>query len=142
MKKVANGDTVKVHYTGTLEDGSVFDSSRDQDPLTFKLGEGKIIPGFEEAVMGLQVGESKKITIPCKEAYGEYRDDMVMAVPKDQFPEDIKPELGQQLQIDTGQGQPILVSVIKMTESEVTLDGNHPMAGKDLTFDIELLEIQ
>jgi peptidylprolyl isomerase len=142
MSQVKAGDTVSVHYTGTLKDGSVFDSSRERDPLEFEVASGMMIPGFDSAVVGMSVGESKKVVIEAADAYGEVREDMVATFPKESFPEHIKPEVGQQLSLTTPSGQPMNVTVTNVGEKEVTLDGNHFLAGKDLTFDIELVEIK
>ena len=136
-----DGDTVQVHYTLKLEDGTVFETSIGGDPLQFTIGEGQLIPGFEQAVVGMSPGESKTVEIPADEAY-PYHDELVMVVDRDQLPEDLQPEVGQQLQIRQPDGQTILVKVIDVSESSVTLDANHPLAGKDLTFDIELVEIE
>ncbi len=136
-----DGDTVKVHYTGKLEDGTVFDSSIEREPLQFTIGEGQLIPGFEQAVVGMSPGESKTVEIPADEAY-PYREEMVLVVDRDQLPEDLQPEVGQQLQMRQPDGQTILVKVIDVSELSVTLDANHPLAGKDLTFDIQLVEIE
>ncbi|SMO38641.1 FKBP-type peptidyl-prolyl cis-trans isomerase [Gracilimonas mengyeensis] len=141
MSKVKDGDTVKVHYTGKLEDGSVFDSSESRDPLEVTLGEGKLIPGFEKAVVGLEVGDKTTANIPSEEAYGERRDDLEVTVERDQLPEDIEPEVGMQLQLNQPNGQPVPVQVTKVEEENIIIDANHPLAGKDLTFDIELIEI-
>lgn len=141
MAEAKKGDTVKVHYTGKLEDGSVFDSSDGRDPLEFTLGEGQVIPGFEAAVVGMNASDSKTTTISSDDAYGPHRKEMVAAVDRDQFPPDITPEVGQQLQMQRPDGQKIVVAVTEVSESSVTLDANHPLAGKDLTFEIELVEI-
>ncbi|MEX2600536.1 MAG: peptidylprolyl isomerase [Balneolaceae bacterium] len=141
MSKVKDGDTVKVHYKGTLEDGSVFDSSENKEPLEFKLGEGQLIPGFEKAVEGLAAGDSTKVTIPSGEAYGDPREDLVINVPKDNLPEDVEPKVGMQLQVNQENGQAIPVRITAVEESEIVLDANHPLAGKDLTFEIEVVEI-
>ncbi len=140
MSKVKDGDTVKVHYTGTLKNGEVFDSSKDKEPLEFTLGEGQLIPGFEKAVVGMAVGDSATIDIPSDEAYGEEREDLIINVPKDQLPEDITPQVGMQLQVNQGNGQPIPVRIKEVGETELTLDANHPLAGQDLNFEIELVE--
>jgi len=140
--EAGDGDAVKVHYTGTLEDGTEFDTSRDREPLEFTLGEGKLIPGFEEAVLGMQVGESKVVTIPADQAYGPYRDDLVSIVQRDELPEDFEPEVGQRLQAQQSDGQTVFVSVVEVSENSITVDANHPLAGKDLTFEIELLQIE
>ena len=143
MSKVKEGDKVKVHYTGTLEDGTVFDSSRDREPLEFTLGEGQLIPGFEKAVIGMSEGESTSVDIPSDEAYGERRDDLEIEVTKEELPDEVDPEVGIQLQVKQNEsGRSIPVTITNVTEDKVTLDANHPLAGKDLTFDIELVEIQ
>jgi peptidylprolyl isomerase len=141
VAQAKNGDTVKIHYKGTLDDGSVFDSSEGRDPLNFKLGEGMVIPGFENAVLGLNKGEKKTVKIPSTEAYGPKMDEAVIVVPKEEIPPHIKPEKGLKLQLMAPDGSPALVEVTDVTETHVTLDGNHPLAGKDLTFEIELVEI-
>jgi peptidylprolyl isomerase len=130
------GDTVRVHYTGKLADGTVFDTSAGSEPLEFTLGEGKVIPGFEQAVTGMKVGEYKKVTIPVDEAYGQRQEDLIFEVGRDKLSPDIKPEVGMQLQGSQG-----VVTIIKVSETTITLDANHPLAGQDLTFDIELVEI-
>ena len=145
MSTVKDGDTVRVHYTGKLNDGTVFDTSRgeDRDPLEFTLGQGQLIPGFEKAVTGLDEGESTTVTIPTDEAYGERRDDLELEVAKNELPDNVEPEVGMQLQMQQQEsGQAIPVQVTKVEEDKVTLDANHPLAGKDLTFDIELLEVK
>ncbi len=141
MTQAKKGDKVKVHYTGKLDDGTVFDSSRDREPIEFTLGAGEVIPGFEAAVEGMQVGETKTTTIPAEEAYGPHRDDMILMVERSKFPPHIEPEVGQQLQLRQEDGQTIIVTVAAVTEDTVALDANHPLAGEDLTFDIELVEI-
>lgn len=141
MPQAKNGDTVKIHYTGKLDDGNVFDSSMDRDPLEFKIGENQVIDGFEEAVVGMSPNENKTTTIPSDKAYGEYRDDMVLEVEKSQFPDDIDPKVGQQLELRQENGQRVVVTVTGIGDSGVTLDANHPLAGKDLTFEIQLVEI-
>ncbi|MDI6810155.1 MAG: peptidylprolyl isomerase [archaeon] len=140
MREAKYGDTVKVHYTGKLEDGTVFDSSIDRDPLQFTPGEGQVIPGFEQAVVGMNLGESKTVTIPMDEAYGPHREEMVVMVERNKIPENMQLEGGQQLQIRQDDGQINFVIVTDISESSVTLDANHPLAGKDLTFDIQLIE--
>ncbi len=145
MSTVKNGDTVKVHYTGKLNNGEVFDSSRsdDRDPLEFTLGEGQLIPGFEKAVEGLEEGDSTTVEIPTDEAYGERRDDLELEVAKNELPDNVEPQVGMQLQMQQQEsGQAIPVQITKVEDDKVTLDANHPLAGKDLTFDIELLEIK
>jgi len=135
------GNTVKVHYTGTLKNGEVFDSSKEKEPLEFKLGEGQLIPGFEKAVIGMNVGDSTTINIPSAEAYGDKREDLLIAVPKDQLPTEIEPQIGMQLQVNQENGQPVPVRIADITETELKLDANHPLAGEDLTFDIELVNV-
>ncbi|MFQ6002736.1 MAG: peptidylprolyl isomerase [Candidatus Zixiibacteriota bacterium] len=141
MTKAKNGDTVKVHYTGKLEDGTVFDTSIERDPLQFTIGQGQIIPGFEQAVVGMEPGESKITKVPADKAYGPRRKEMVLVVDRNQFPVDLKPKVGQHLQSRQADGRTIRVTVTDVSESSVTLDANHPLAGKDLTFDIQLVEI-
>lgn len=135
------GDTVKVHYTGKLDDGTVFDSSVNQEPLEFTIGTGSIIPGFENAVLGMSPGDSKTEHIPADQAYGPYVEEMVVTVDRQQLPEGIQPEVGQQFQIQQSPDQIIPVIVTDVSDSKVTLDANHPLAGEDLTFDIELVAI-
>ena len=137
-----DGDTVRVHYTGTLEDGTQFDSSVGGEPLEFTMGAGNVIEGFEKAVTGMQVGESKTVTIPSDEAYGEHRDDLVLVISREQLPEGMDPGLGQQLQMQQTDGRKILVTVIGTSETTITVDANHSLAGRDLTFEIELVEIK
>lgn len=141
MAEVKTSDTVRVHYTGRLEDGTVFDSSLQREPLEFTLGEGQVIPGFEEGVIGMAPGESKTIEIGAENAYGPYRDDMVLAVERGQFPENIQPTVGQRLQVRQPDGQTMLVTVSDVGTSQVMLDANHPLAGKSLIFDVQLVEI-
>lgn len=142
MSKVKPNDTVKVHYTGKLADGQVFDSSREREPLEFTMGEGMIIPGFEKALMDMSVNETKTVNIPSDEAYGERREDLVQEVPKDQLPEEIKPEVGMPLMSQTPDGQQIRLTVTEVMDGSIVVDANHPLAGKDLTFELELVEIK
>ena len=142
MANASDGNTVKVHYTGTLEDGTTFDSSKGREPLEFTLGEGRIIPGFEEAVKGLQVGEAKTVTIPSEEAYGPHRNELVLEIQRSQLPEGMDPKAGQALQMQQADGRTSVVIVTDVSETTMTVDANHPLAGKDLTFDIELVEIK
>jgi peptidylprolyl isomerase len=136
-----DGDNVKVHYTGTLEDGSTFDSSKGNEPLEFTVGEGKLIQGFEDAVRGMQVGQTKTVTIPAEDAYGPHRDDLFLAVERSQMPEGLNPEVGQQLQMRQANDVTMVVTVADVSDTTVTIDANHPLAGKDLTFEIELVAI-
>lgn len=142
MSQVKTGDKVKVHYKGTLNDGSVFDSSEGRDPLEFEVGSGQVIPGFDEAVVGLTVGESKTVNIPSEEAYGPYQENMVLAIERDKFPEGLNLTVGEQLQVPSQGGQPVVVVIKDVTDDKVTLDANHPLAGEDLNFNIELVEIK
>jgi peptidylprolyl isomerase len=139
--KAKNGDKVKVHYTGKFEDGKVFDSSIEREPLEFTIGKGQVIPGFEQAVEGMSPGDTKTTDIPPEKAYGPHRKEMVTAVERNRFPADIDPKVGQRLQLRQTDGKTIRVTVTDVSESEVTLDANHPLAGKNLTFDIKLVEI-
>ena len=142
MTLAKHGDTVQVHYTGSLADGTVFDSSRERQPLEFTLGEGQVIPGFDQAVLGMQHGESKQVVILADDAYGQYQDDMVFEVDREQLPPNFTPTLGEQYQIQQGDGTPMVVTVSEISPDAVTLDANHPLAGYDLTFDLELVGIE
>jgi len=135
------GDTVKVDYTGKLEDGTVFDSSIGKTPLEFTIGGGQVISGFENAVLGMKVGESKTVNLPPEEAYGAHRDDLVVTVDKSQLNPGVNFAIGQQLTGKYADGTPATVVIVAVTETTVTVDGNHPLAGKTLTFDIKLLSI-
>jgi peptidylprolyl isomerase len=137
-----NGDTVQVNYTGKLADGTVFDSSIGREPLEFTLGAGQVIPGFEKAVFGMKVGEKKTVTIPVDEAYGPHRDDLVAEVPREKLPSDLTPEVGQQLGVKRSDGGTSIVTITSVSDNTVTIDANHPLAGKDLTFEIELVKIK
>lgn len=139
MSAAAHGDTVHIHYTGRLEDGTVFDSSEGREPLAFVLGSGQVIPGFDTAVTGMEVGDSKTVTIAADEAYGPKRDEMILQFPRTELPEGLDPQIGQHLQMSTPDGQAFQVEVVAATDESLTLDANHRLAGKDLTFDIELV---
>jgi FKBP-type peptidyl-prolyl cis-trans isomerase 2 len=141
MPQAKIGDTVKVHYTGKLTDGTVFDSSTGKQPLEFKLGQGQLIPGFEQAVNGMEPGDSKTIDIQADDAYGQHREELTQKVPRQQLPADIEIEVGQRFQIGEHEGQPMIVQVTEVGESDITLDANHPLAGENLAFDIQLMEI-
>ena len=136
-----DGDTVSVHYTGTLEDGTQFDSSRGKDPLTFTIGAGQMITGFENAVRGMKVGEIKTVTLPPEEAYGPHRSDLVVVLSRDQFPEDMTLTVGQQVPMQNDLGQQFMATIIEIGPSTVTIDANHELAGKSLIFEIELVSI-
>jgi len=141
MTAAKSGDTVKIHYTGTLSDGSTFDSSEGRDPLEFTLGAGQVIPGFDKAVTGMSAGDSQTVNIPSADAYGAHDPNGRQAFPRDQVPENVPLDIGTRLQLSGPQGQPIMVTVAEVSDTEVILDANHPLAGKDLTFEIELVEI-
>ncbi|MGG7643374.1 FKBP-type peptidyl-prolyl cis-trans isomerase [Rhodovulum sp. YNF3179] len=141
MTQAKPGDKVRIHYTGTLSDGSTFDSSEGRDPLEFTVGSGEIIPGLDKEVEGMAVGEAKSVTVAAAEAYGDHDPGRTQAVPRDQVPEHIPLDIGTQLQLQTPDGQAVAVSVAEVTEDEVVLDANHPLAGKDLNFAVELVEI-
>ena len=138
---VKDGDTVRVHYTGTLDDGTVFDSSVDREPLEFTVGAGEMISGFEEAIIGMQVGQSKTVKIPAENAYGARDENLVFIIQREELPQDLDPEVGQRLQMLQTDGPTILVTVTDVFERWIAVDANHPLAGKDLTFEIELVEI-
>ena len=137
---IADGKTVRIHYTGTLNDGTQFDSSAGRDPLEFETGSGMVIPGFDSAVRDMEVGGKKTVTIPAKEAYGEAREEMIGDIPKDRFPPEMELSVGMPLQMMSPQG-PLTIIVKEIKEDAVTVDANHPMAGKDLTFELELVEV-
>jgi len=141
MSNAKQGDTVRIHYKGTLDDGSVFDSSEGRDPLEFAVGSGMIIPGLDKAIPGMVIGDKKVVNVPCAEAYGEMNPDARQAVPRDQFPDNIPMEIGTQLQMQGPNGQAMVVTIAEVGEAEVTLDANHALAGKDLTFAIEMVGI-
>ncbi len=136
------GDTVRVHYTGRLDDGTVFDSSREREPLEFTVGTGQVISGFERAVEGMEVGEAREARIEADDAYGERRDDLVLDLPKEQVPEDMEIAPGMRLELRQPDGQAVPVTVAEVGEESVTLDANHPLAGQPLTFELELVEIE
>lgn len=141
MRQVKSGDTVKVHYHGKLTNGETFDSSEGRDPLEFEVGSGMVIKGFDDGVTGMSVGEKKTIHIPADEAYGQHNPGQVIEMPKDRFPGDMKVEVGMPLMMSDGGGQRLQVVVAEIKEDSVILDANHPLAGKDLVFDLELVEI-
>ncbi|TKB28601.1 peptidylprolyl isomerase [Desulfopila sp. IMCC35006] len=140
MTATKKGDNVKVHYTGKLADGTVFDSSEGGEPLAFSIGSGQVIQGFEEGVVGMKVGESKTVHIPVEKAYGERKDELVIQAPIEQVPPDLNPELGMRLEMGGVNGEILRVVVVEITETHITLDANPPLAGEDLTFEIELVE--
>ncbi|WP_299830086.1 peptidylprolyl isomerase [uncultured Roseobacter sp.] len=141
MTQVKTGDTVGIHYTGTLLDGTKFDSSEGRDPLEFEVGSGQIIPGLDEALPGMEVGDKKTVEVPCAEAYGPINPQMRQAVPREGIPDDVPLDTGTQLNVQTPEGQAMQVMVVAVDEATVTIDANHPLAGQDLKFDIELMSI-
>lgn len=141
MQQVKKGDTIKVHYHGRLVDGTTFDSSEGREPLEFEVGSGMVIPGFDDGVTGMAVGDKKTVQIPADEAYGPKQEDMIMEFPREKFPADMVPEVGMQLNMNNGQGQSFPVVIVEVQETVVILDANHPLAGQDLIFDLELVEI-
>jgi len=141
MTQAKSGDTVRIHYTGTLDDGTEFDSSAGRDPLEFALGGGQVIPGFDSAVDGMALGESKSVTIPPDEAYGQRHEQLVQQVPRTTLPEDMEPAVGMQLQSKSPDGQVMNLVVTEIVDDSITVDANHPLAGQTLTFAIELVEI-
>lgn len=142
MSQVKENNTVKVHYTGKLSDGQVFDSSEGKEPLEFTLGKGQIIPGFEKALIDMKLNEKKTITIPEEEAYGSVNDDLRQEVNKSELPQDIAPEVGMGLVSKSPDGQEMNLVVVEVKEESIIIDGNHPLAGKDLIFDLEVVEIK
>lgn len=142
MTQVKTGDTVHIHYTGTLSDGTTFDSSEGRDPLAFQVGAGQIIPGLDSAIPGMAVGDKKTVNVPCDQAYGPVNPAMRQDIPRADIPSHIPVEVGTRLEMQTQSGQPVPVTVVASDENVVTLDANHPLAGKDLTFEIELVAIK
>ena len=139
--KAENGSTVKVDYVGTLEDGTVFDSSKGREPLGFTIGEGAVIAGFDDAVSGMRIGDKKTVTIPAEKAYGQHLEELIIVVDRSELSADLDPVIGQHLQVQHPTAGTIEVVVTAVSEATITIDANHPLAGKDLTFEIELLEI-
>ena len=141
MSQAKSGDTVKIHYTGTLDDGNQFDSSVGSDPLEFTVGSGQVIPGFDSAVEGMTVGDTKTINIPAEEAYGPRHEQMIQEVPKSALPDDLEPEVGMGLQAQGPDGQVMDLTITVVEDDSITVDGNHPLAGQALNFDLELVEV-
>lgn len=135
------GDTVQVHYKGMLSDNSVFDSSEGRDPLEFTIGSEQVIPGFDSAVNGMKKGDKKNVTIKSSDAYGEHRAELIINLDRERLPEDLEPEIGRQLQLSGPEGQAAVMTIIDFNDTTITLDANHPLAGKDLTFEIELVGV-
>lgn len=141
MPAAKNGDKVKVHYKGSLKDGKVFDSSEGKEPLEFTIGGGQVIPGFENGVLGLSAGEKKTIVIPCAQAYGEYSEEAVFFIGKENLPEGMEPKPGQELQMVNPEGQVFQVVILEVSGDKIKLDANHPLAGKELVFELEVVSI-
>ena len=141
MQQVKSGDKVKVHYHGRLNDGETFDKSEGREPLEFEVGSGSVIKGFDDGVTGMTVGEKKTINIPFDEAYGPKNPEMIIEMPKDRFPKDMELEVGMPLAMTDGHGQQFQVAIVEIKDDVVVLDANHPLAGQDLIFDLELVEI-
>jgi peptidylprolyl isomerase len=141
MAQAKNGDTVKVHYTGKVDDGAVFESTLNHDPVQFVIGQEERIPGFEQALVGMSPGDRKTTRVPADEAHGPHNKELLVVVNRNEFPADLKPETGQWIKVSQPDGSNLILTVIDVCESSVTLDANHPLAGKDLTFDIQLIEI-
>ena len=142
MTQAKSGDTVLVHYTGTLDDGTVFDSSLEREPLEFTLGAQQVVPGFENGVIGMEIDETKTVNIPCENAYGPHNPQQIIEIERDQIPSEMKIEVGQQLQMSADDGQALIVTVAELSNDKVKLDANHMLAGKDLTFEIKLVSIK
>jgi len=142
MQQVKNGDTVKVHYHGRLTDGTTFDSSEGREPLEFQVGSGSVIKGFDDGVMGMSVGDKKTVSIQAEDAYGDKNPDMLVEFPREQFPDDMKPEVGMRLNMTNGSGQVVPVIIVEVKDDTVILDANHPLAGEALIFDIELVSVK
>ncbi len=141
MAQVKHGDTMRVHYAGKFADGTVFETSHDREPLQYKIGEGRVLPGFEEAAVGMKPGEFKSIKIAAEDAYGPHRADLVIEIERSELPSHIKPQVGQQLQSIRENGKEIIFMVTDVSETAITLDANHPLTGEDLIFEPELVEI-
>jgi FKBP-type peptidyl-prolyl cis-trans isomerase 2 len=142
MSTAKSGDTVLVHYTGKLQDGSVFDTSEEREPLEFRLGDGDIIPGFQDAILGMLLGETKTTAIPPEAAYGPHRAEMVLEFGMDQVPDDMEPQVGHRLELQTMTGEAVPARVVEVSENSIKVDANHPLAGEKLTFEIRLVEIK
>lgn len=141
MTQARHGDTVKVHYTGKLEDGSIFDTSADRGPLEFTIGDNDVIPGFEESVVGMEIGQSITTHVPVDKGYGPRREEMILEITRDRLPDDMEPAVGESLYVRLQDGQTLPVKIAEVVGDTVMLDANHPLAGQPLVFDIELVEI-
>ena len=142
MKEAEVGDLVSVHYTGKLKNGEVFDSSKERDPLEFTVGNKEMLAGFEDGVVGMKPGESKSVTLEPENAFGGRREDLLLKLPKKEFPQNITPSVGLQLRLSNAEGNEMTVVITEVGEDSVTLDGNHPLSGQTVIFDIELLEVK
>ncbi len=142
MAAAKDGDTVQIHYTGKFPDGEVFDSSEGRAPLEFKIGTGQVIAGFNDGVIGMEVGQSKTVNIPAKNGYGEYKEEFILRVSPSDIPPEIKPEVGMALTMHQEDGGEIPVRITEVTAEQITLDANHPLSGKELVFDIELVSVE
>jgi FKBP-type peptidyl-prolyl cis-trans isomerase SlpA len=142
MSQVKENNTVKVHYTGKLADGQIFDTSEGKEPIEFVLGQGRLIPGFEKGLIDMKVSEKKTITIAKEEAYGEVNNDLIQEVKKTELPQDMEPEVGMGLVSKSPDGREMNLMVVEVKEESIVIDGNHPLAGKDLVFDLEVVEIK
>lgn len=141
MTEVTEGDTITLHYTGSLDDGTIFDSSEGRPPMSFKVGAGQVIPGFDDGVRGMQIGDSRHIVVPADQAYGEYHEDLVKVVPRDAFPPDMEPAIGLVLELELPSGESMPVRIIDVEGEDVVLDANHLLAGEALNFDVHLVSI-
>jgi peptidylprolyl isomerase len=141
MAQARTGDHVKIHYTGRLDDGTVFATTEDAEPMEFTLGMNDVLPVIEEAVEGMTPGERKTVYVASEEAFGPWREELIHEIPRDSLPEDMELEAGQQLWVDQPGNQPVIVSVLDVSDSTVTIDANHPLAGEDLTLDLELVDV-
>lgn len=141
MTQAKHGDTVRIHYTGRLTDGTEFDSSSGREPLEFQLGSGQIIKGLDDQVQGMSVGEKETVTVPADAAYGPHRAEGIQSVPRTQIPDGVDTSLGARLQATGGDGQTMTLTVVDTSDDTITVDANHPLAGKDLVFDVELIEV-
>jgi FKBP-type peptidyl-prolyl cis-trans isomerase 2 len=141
MAQAKDGDTIKFHYSGKFEDGTEFDSSRNEDPLEITLGGGQLIPGLEEGLFGMVVGDKETVTIAPEEGYGAFREELILKINRDEFPKDVTPKVGQQLRLQKPDNPPFTVLIVEVNDDNIILDANHPLAGKTLIFDVELMEI-
>jgi len=142
MTEIKNGDVVRIHYTGKFTDGTPFDSSDGREPLEFKMGAGQIIPGLERSIEGMDVGDKETVTVPAADAYGPRDDAQVQAIPRTAIPDGVDVDVGSRLQANTADGRTVNLTVVDLDDSSVTVDANHPLAGRDLVFDIEIIDVK